>query len=760
MMISRRTFLTLTGASLITAPQLLRGFDVSDGEVQGVEPLCTASGARPNVILILCDDLGWGDLGQFWQRGRESALKIQTPKIDAAICQGAMMTSAYTTAPVCAPARASMVTGKHQGHCTLRDNRFDCPIDPRMTIGTVMQQAGYTTWHIGKWGIGGGYQGAAGHRAMACAAGFDYSYSYPAHMHGHSFYHSESDNIDSINGSPILENVSAAVYHTPEHWLKGLSTPVSGTDFAVDSGDGTASGRGVYYRRQICNAEVQYCYDTDLFTAKIKQLINTHQAQNDGKPFFCYACYTTVHGSGARSDGSVKNQASFHIPGNAYPALDGTDTTWGGGATWEKDGSGHLTSIKSTAETANTVFHANYPEDEFTPAQRRYGTNVQRLDDAMGDLLNFLKLKGLDENTLILFTSDNGPAGENLPGAWGINWVRNGYDSNGPFEGMKRWSYEGGLREPTWALWPGKIVPEAAGKTPKTIDFPFQFPSWMATLADVAGVPQPAACDGVSILPSLTGSGRQLPTRVYTEYVDGGSGQGFDFEQMVRDGDYVLVRNSGKDGGNVELYNVVTDIGQTTNLATVAAHADRVRYMSDLLKTCRIPTGKMVAATGCIEAYASGSAGRTARDADAVPATPCPGAILPKWQGRLYYDGAETWPWVPNFRTLLPESGFTASNFEEIEATLGKLKGAYGLSLRGWIEVAEEGEVTFTATHCPKGCHVWVHEAHIIDREAGDCDNVSISIKLAKGRHPVRIYLVKKEGADRGTVTCAGNRLV
>ena len=749
----RRDFLKTLGAFTVAVPGMLPAISPEDQQyVRQDGVLCTHSGKKPNVILVLCDDLGWGDLGQFWQNGRAAAgnIHIDTPHLDAAMQRGVMLTHAYTTAPVCAPARASMVTGKHQGHCNLRENMFDRPIATDLTIGSVMKAAGYATWHIGKWGIGGGYQSnGEPRRAMACDAGFDYSYGYPGHGHGHAFYHWEGDGAHdwrtSTGGSPCIENISKAVYDdaTLRSRYSTLSVASGEMDFEADTDTGAT-----YYRRLISDAEARFCYDTDLFTAKIKQLIKTQQDEAPEQPFFCYACYTTVHGAGsANNQGDPKVAAikNFHVPGKAYPALNAADTTWGGGVTWEKDANGYLPFKEGVVgnNTSNTYLYPEYAD--YTELQARYATNIRRLDDALGDLLHFLEVRGLKEDTLFIFTSDNGPSAEylgNLSGGWnsaGDGWM-NVFESNGPFKGCKRWIYEGGVREPTFALWPDTI-PASGETTPRQVTLPFQFPAWMATLADVAGLPQPAHCDGVSLLPALTGSGTQLPMRVYAEYQDGGSGHNYGFEQMVRDGDYILLRNRGT-SGTVELYNVVTDPGQETNLAGKAEYADRLRWMSDLLVTCRIPITKVSAACGALGAYCSNW--NNGVDALPLPATPLKGP-LPPHEVRLFRKGAATWPWVPNFRTLIPEAGWLASDASAVTQK-APASGAFGLSVRGWIELATEQDVTLSATGAG-GCQLWLHEAHVLEYEAGDCTaGRQTTSKLAAGRHPFRLYVTSTNG--------------
>ncbi len=417
---------------------------------------------------------------------------------------------------------------------------------------------------------------------------------------------------------------------------------------------------------------------------------------------------------------------------------------------WEKDAEGHLPfkELDSAGNnTSNTYIHPDYGGYD-SASKRRYATNVRRLDDALGDLLRFLKVRGLEQDTLFVFTSDNGPAGEYVSGFGSrIAWVEGAFDSNGPFKGMKRWVNEGGMREPTFAVWPG-VIPAAGGETPRTSAFPFQFPAWMATLADVAGLPQPAHCDGVSLLPTLTGVGRQLPMRIYGEQKDGENARGF--AQMVRDGDYVLLRNNGL-SGTVELYDVAADPGQETNLAALSEQADRVRWMSHLLLTCRIPAAKVPAACGAPAAYSQAPA---ELDALPLPATPCAGG-LPPWEVRLFRQGAEAWPWVPNFRTLAPDAGFLAADAAALRARL-PASGAFGLSVRGWLEVSEEGSVAFSAKG-PGGCQLWLHEAHILEYEAGDCsEGRAIAMTLAKGRHPFRLWLTSANGPDGLCAVTAG----
>lgn len=709
---NRRDFLRSLGAAT-TLPALARAQDagVAPAPVTAMNPFgLPGIGARPNVILVLCDDLGWGDLGCFWQNGRKNGLpRIHTPNLDRMAAEGARLTDHCTTAPVCAPARASLMTGKNQGHCNLRDNTFDAAIDPHMTLATVMKTAGYATWHIGKWGIGGGYQSNSKRTAMACQAGFDYSYGYPAHLHGHSYYHcfieGKTDIDSAVKQSPVLESYSETAY-------AAAGNPAG---FSRDQEEGAKTAQ---WRRVVPNTEARFVYDTDLFTAKAKALIRAHQEGPDkDKPFFLQLCHTTIHGSGNRqvADPAIANQEVFQVPGGPYPALRDDDPTWGGGA----DLAG---SVKGDAQTANTWIHPDY-RGYATPSLRRYATGVRRLDDAMGDLLHFLALRGLDKDTLIVFTSDNGPAGEYLQPA-GIKWVET-LDSNGPLRGMKRWSYQGGLREPTVVRWPAAVKPG------QTLDFPCDQTCWMPTFAEAAGLPAPAHSDGVSLLPLLTGAGRQLGQRLYTEYVDGGSGQNFGLEQSIREGDWAVVRNTGK-GGKVELYNLANDPGQEHDVAK--ANPEVAARLGALLMASRIPTSKTPAASGAPTFAENGCPGRSALDAAAMPA---PVGEPPVRPALWIYQGH--WPWVPDFRTLMPVHEVPP---ERIPTVLARLpKQGCGALVHGVLEVESEREVVFRAEGTG-GCQLWVQGAHILEYEAGDCAaGRTYTLRLAAGSHPWRACL-------------------
>jgi len=459
---------------------------------------------RPNVIFILADDLGWGDLGFMWQNARAAELpRIRTPNIDKLACGGTALSNHYCAAPVCAPSRASILTGRPQGECSLRDNCFDRPFSETKTLGTVMRDAGYATWAVGKWGIAGGGESGQPVSSHPLDRGFDYFYGFLDHMAGHTYYHYEGHVRGAFMG--ITENRTNA----------------------------TASAEGIY--------------STDLFAAKTKQLISDHMSRSPEKPFFLYLAVNTIHGSGFCGE-DLKCKTPLHVPGRPYPQ---------DGVSWPL--------APEPAASRNTWINPCYAT--LPPAAARYATAITRMDDAIGDIVRHLEQTGIAENTLIIFTSDNGPADE-----YGAD--PRTFGSSGPFDGLKRDVFEGGMRVPALIHWPGKAPEGATDATPS------QSHAWMKFLS--------AAVDG-----------RYEPMRslVYTQYEFpwGGGTEAFKefksrkdpvrgFQQMVRDGDYVALRTRMREGGaRVRLYNVAKDPFQTRDLSDDEEQQSRLKNLTTTL---------------------------------------------------------------------------------------------------------------------------------------------------------------------------------
>ena len=464
----------------------------------------TLAAARPNVIFILTDDLGWGDTGFTWQNARAEGMpRIHTPNLDRLAREGAVLTDHYCASPVCAPSRASILTGRVQGECSLRDNCFDRILVETTTIGTVMRDAGYATWAVGKWGLAGGGESGQPVASHPLDRGFDYFYGFLDHMAGHTYYHYEGNIRGAFMG--ITENRTNA----------------------------TASASGIY--------------STDLFAAKTKQLISDHLERSPEKPFFLYLAVNTIHGSG-RCDDSLKNKTPIHVPGRPYPAK---------GVSWPLD--------PEPLEARNTWIDPKYAD--LPPVAARYATSITRLDDALGDLMRHLEANGIDRDTLIIFTSDNGPANE-----YGTD--PRIFGSAGPFDGMKRDVFEGGMRVPALVRWPAVIAPGTVDSTPS------QSHAWMNLLA--------AASEGrYEPMKSLVYTQYEFPwggdTEAFNEF-KARKGEVRGLQQMVREGDYVALRTRMREGSaKVRLYNVVKDPFQANDLSGDPEQADRLAALTAIL---------------------------------------------------------------------------------------------------------------------------------------------------------------------------------
>lgn len=421
--------------------------------------------AKPNIIFILVDDMGWGDVGAFWQQQRMKANDRSepwqfTPAIDAIAQNGAMLTHHYCAAPVCAPSRASIMLGVSQGHSNIRNNQFDKELQDTYTMSSVLRQAGYSTSLVGKWGMQGANAEGPNWPAHPLNRGFDYSYAYMRHIDGHEHY------------------------------------PVEGI---------YRGKKEVWENRTEVSAGLAKSFTTDLWTAKAKEVIK--QQANKDKPFFMYLAYDVPH-------------AVLELPTQAYPKGGGLK----GGLQWLGK-SGNM--INTASGTPDSYFHPDYAkatwDHDKNPATaevpwpdvyKRYATLCRRIDDGVGDIMQLLKDLKIDQNTLVVFTSDNGPSIESYLKE---NYEPVFFNSFGPFDGIKRDVWEGGVRMPTLVQWSGTIPANQVLTQPSALY------DWLATFADAAQTPAPARTDGVSLLPSLTGKGTQKPSLVYIEYENNGT---------------------------------------------------------------------------------------------------------------------------------------------------------------------------------------------------------------------------------------------
>jgi arylsulfatase A-like enzyme len=411
-----------------------------------VSPTLAQSGKQPNIIFIMADDMGWGDFGFQFQNQRakrndRSEPWAKTPNLDRLAEQGVQLPNQYSPAPVCAPSRASLMLGQHQGHANVRDNQFDKAIDNNHTMATVLKAAGYSTAAFGKWGLQGQGQSVTNWVAHPLNRGFDYYFGYMRHGDGHEHYPKEG------------------VYRGKKE---------------------------VYENHKNVVDDLDKCYTADLWTASAKKWIVEQTLTNKSeKPFFIFLGYDTPH-------------AVCELPTQAYPDGGGLK----GGLQWLGK-PGHM--INTASGVVDSWIHPDYvnetwdndknpatPEVPWPNVYKRYATSTRRIDSAIGDLMQLLKDLRIDDNTMIVFTSDNGPSRESyLPEDYEPHFF-NGF---GPFDGIKRDVLEGGVRVSALAYWPGHFP---GGKVVET---PSASYDWLPTLAQIAGVAAPAVSDGVSLLP-------------------------------------------------------------------------------------------------------------------------------------------------------------------------------------------------------------------------------------------------------------------
>ncbi|WP_242921239.1 sulfatase-like hydrolase/transferase [Pontibacter liquoris] len=641
----------------------------------------------PNIIFILADDLGYGDVGVFFQNQRQKAADRSkpwhyTPNLDKMAAGGAQLTQQYANAPVCAPSRASLLTGVHQGNAQVRDNQFDKALEENHTLGTLLQGAGYTTASIGKWGLQGVDEVGPDWPAHPLKRGFDNFFGYMRHMDGHEHY------------------------------------PVEGT---------YGGPKQVWHNYTDVAAGLNKCYTTDLWTAAAKKYITDHaQGADAAKPFFLYLAYDAPH-------------AVLQLPAQAYPAGQGLH----GGLQWLGT-PGHM--INTASGKVDSYMHPDYshatydddrnpatPEVPWPETYKRYATAVRRIDDAVGDLQQLLRDLHLDENTLVVFTSDNGPSIESYLPATYVPNLPTFFDSFGPFDGIKRDCWEGGVRMPTLTAWPGHIP---AGRVVTT---PSIFSDWMATLADAAHVPAPARTDGVSLLPSLIGQGRQAESLVYVEYFEGGKTPAFEaFEparqsrkrdqmQLLRLGDLVGVRYQVTAANDdFEIYDVVKDPAQSINLAGQPGYEQVQEQLKARVLQVRHPNP---------------SAPRP-YDGALVPAVPAP-AKLAK---------GLAWTYVPgDFRWVAAENGQKAGKHGTAKAVGGnELRRKHGMVYyQGYLHVPTDGEYEFALTTAGKA-FVRLHEAALLDADYGYAPGTERTQRamLQAGLHPIRIAYLSSKGTE------------
>ena len=443
---------------------------------------------RPNIIYILVDDLGYGDVGVFGQT------HIKTPQLDRMAEEGMLFTEHYAGSTVCAPSRAALVTGQHTGNVQIRGNyelgtfldeeEFgQMPLHPGTdTIGTMMQDAGYKTALIGKWGLGG-----PGSYGTPNKQGFDYFFGYLDQKQAHNHYPSH-----------LWRNEK--YFPLDNSWLDVHQALPEGADL-TDPASYEAFQRSDHAQTRLTDEALRY--------------IQT----NKDDSFFLYLAYAAPHAALQVPDEELTQYAHFE----ETPTLDG---------------GGYLPHPKPRAARAGMI---------------------SRIDSDIGKVIAQLKKLDLDENTLVIFSSDNGPSFE---GGADLDF----FDSNGPLRGYKRDLYEGGIRMPTIAWWPGKVKAGTSSSEMSAI--------WdiMPTIADVTGAKLPDGVDGISLLPTLLSSGDQKThDHLYWEFHAWSAGH----SQAVRfnDGEHKwkavrVYTEENRTTPPLELYDLASDLGEQRDLAS------------------------------------------------------------------------------------------------------------------------------------------------------------------------------------------------
>jgi len=471
----RREFLSAAAAASAGLAPLANLFAAGQKSAEGANP-----SSKPNVILIMADDLGYAGIGCYGQK------LIQTPHIDRLAGEGLRFSDFYSANTVCVPSRVGLLTGRHPGHASIRDNlkphlkdfsgyMADWPKElwpPKAaTLGSVMKRAGYKTGQFGK-----------------LEAGIPMP---PGKMTEHGW--------DTWFG--FRETGAAFQYYPLKLWMNDRQIDYEANRAEDVRKPGIVGDKGVYSQ--------------DLFVAEILKFIR----ENRDSPFFIYFPTQVPHGR-APADGD-----QIQVP-DIGP----------------------------------------YADRAWTPGEKLYAAALTRLDGQVGQIIQQLKDLGLDEKTIIFFTSDNGD--EN-------SYYRftKRFEATGPLRGKKRFLYEGGIRVPMVARWPGKIKPA------QTSDLPWAGWDVMATFADLAGAERPTESDGISVVPTLFGRPDQQAHRdhMYWEFHMGK-------QQAVRAGTWKGVRFGGTKE-SIELYDLSRDLGETKNVA--GDHAEIVQRMDELMRKAR-----------------------------------------------------------------------------------------------------------------------------------------------------------------------------
>lgn len=443
----------------------------------GQDPEVGHEAAPPNLVFILADDLGYADVGAYGQAS------IATPRLDRMAAEGLRFTQFYSGSTVCAPSRSVLMDGRHTGHTYIRGNKEILPYgqeplpDSVVTFAEVLQEAGYRTALVGKWGLGG--PDTPGHPNRQ---GFDYFFGYLGQRHAHNYY-------------------TEFLFHNED------SVAVPGNRMPEPRrGDGAGE------------ALDKITYSHDLIADSALAFVD----RNQEGPFMLYLALTIPHAN------NEAGPRGMEVPD-----------------------------------------YGRYEQMDWPDAEKGTAAMITRMDADIGRLLDRLEEHDIAENTLVFFTSDNGPHRE---GGRDPEY----FDSNGPLRGIKRDLYEGGVRVPAIAWWPGSV--EAGSVT----DHVGYFPDILPTFASLAGAAPPKGIDGIDMAPTLLGrpQDQRKHEYLYWEFHEDG------MAQAVRLGSWKGVRTPAQDA--IEVYDLRADLSETTDLA--AQHPEVAARLDSIMQAAHRPS--------------------------------------------------------------------------------------------------------------------------------------------------------------------------
>lgn len=450
----------------------------------------SAAAPRPNLIWIMADDLGYGDLGSYGQK------TIKTPRLDRMAREGMRFTQFYAGATVCAPSRSVLMTGRHQGRTRVRGNAGATNPQAQalraedITVARALRDAGYATALVGKWGLGDIGGAASG---LPRKHGFDHFFGFLNQRHAHNHF---TDFLWRNEERIALPN-------------KVTTVSPDGAGYATDA----------------------VLFADDLLTDEALKFVSQHQS----KPFFLYWSMIIPHANNERT--------------------------------------------KDLGNGANVPDFGPYAKEDWPDQDKGQAAMISRMDSYVGRMLDHLQLLGLAENTLVIFTSDNGPHNES-----NHNLAR--FQPSGPFSGIKRSLTDGGIRVPGLAWWPGKVK---AGSETSHVAY---FGDWFATAAELAGAKIPAGLDSISFAATLAGRTGEQPQHefLYWEFHERGFHQA-----ALYQGRWKGIRARSLNAP-LALYDRRNDVAEKTNVA--AQHPDIVAKIDAYLKTARLDSPDWVPAKG------------------------------------------------------------------------------------------------------------------------------------------------------------------